>query len=46
LVVDRLVLVSTTCGGKDSTPPSPQLIELGGELVNKFLNNIPVLCRK
>ena len=40
--VNRLILVSTTCGGKDSIPPSPQLVKLGRDLVNKFLNNIPI----
>jgi pimeloyl-ACP methyl ester carboxylesterase len=40
--VNRLILVSTTCGGKDSIPPSPQLVKLGRDLGNKFLNNIPI----
>ena len=26
--VNRLILVSTTCGGKDSIPTSPQLLKL------------------
>ena len=30
--VNRLILVSTTCGGKDSIPPSPQLVKLGRDL--------------
>src|SRR5215472_6195788 len=36
--VNRLILVSTTCGGKDSIPPSPQLVKFGTELENKLLN--------
>jgi pimeloyl-ACP methyl ester carboxylesterase len=40
--VNRLILVSTTCGGKDSIPPSPQLAKFGTELENKLLNNIPI----
>ena len=40
--VNRLILVSTTYGGKDSIPPSPQLVKLGTELENKLLNNIPI----
>ncbi|MGA9154970.1 MAG: alpha/beta hydrolase [Candidatus Nitrosopolaris sp.] len=40
--VNRLILVSTTCGGKDSIPPSPQLVKLARELENKLLNNIPL----
>ena len=40
--VNRLILVATTCGGKESIPPSPQLVKLGRELQNKLLNNIPI----
>ena len=36
--VNRLILVSTTCGGKDSIPPSPQLVKLATEIENKLLN--------
>ena len=40
--VNRLILVSTTCGGKDSIPPSPQLAKFFTEFENKLLNNIPI----
>ncbi|HXP52875.1 MAG TPA: alpha/beta hydrolase, partial [Bacteroidia bacterium] len=40
--VNRLILVSTTCGGKDSIPPSPQVVKLATEFENKLLNNIPI----
>jgi pimeloyl-ACP methyl ester carboxylesterase len=40
--VNRLILVATTCGGKESIPPSPQLAKLGREVTNKLLNNIPI----
>jgi pimeloyl-ACP methyl ester carboxylesterase len=40
--VNRLILVSTTCGGKDSIPPSPQLAKFVTEFENKLLNNIPI----
>jgi pimeloyl-ACP methyl ester carboxylesterase len=39
---NRLILVATTCGGKESIPPSPQLAKLGREVINKLLNNIPI----
>ncbi|HYV52278.1 MAG TPA: alpha/beta hydrolase [Candidatus Eisenbacteria bacterium] len=40
--VNRLILVSTTRGGKDSIPTSPQLLKLATEIENKLLNNIPI----
>src|SRR5215469_5140313 len=40
--VNRLILVSTTCGGKDSIPSSPRLVKFGTELENKLLNSIPI----
>jgi pimeloyl-ACP methyl ester carboxylesterase len=39
---NRLILVATTCDGKESIPPSPQLAKLGREVINKLLNNIPI----
>lgn len=39
--VNRLILVSTTCGGKDSIPPSPQVVQLASEMINKSTNNVP-----
>ena len=40
--VNRLILVATTCGGKERIPPSPQLAKLGREVINKLLNNISI----
>ena len=40
--VDRLVLVGSSCGGKDHTPKPPEFIKLQSEIVNKSLNNIPI----
>jgi pimeloyl-ACP methyl ester carboxylesterase len=38
--VNRLVLVAASCGGKESIPPSPQLVKLSRELTNKSSNTI------
>jgi pimeloyl-ACP methyl ester carboxylesterase len=38
--VDRLILVATTCGGKDSIPKPPEFKKLQSEIVNKTLNNV------
>jgi pimeloyl-ACP methyl ester carboxylesterase len=40
--VDRLILVASSCGGKDSTSKPPQFIKLQSEITNKSLNKIPV----
>ena len=40
--VDRLILVASSCGGKDSTPKPSQFIKLQSEITNKSLNKIPV----
>jgi pimeloyl-ACP methyl ester carboxylesterase len=40
--VNSLVLVGSSCGGKDHTPKPPELIKLQSEIVNKSLNNIPI----
>lgn len=40
--VNSLILIATTCGGKDSIPKPPQVIKLQSEIVNKSLNNIPI----
>ena len=40
--VNRLILVATTCGGKDSIPKPPEFKKLQAEIVNKSLNNIPI----
>ena len=40
--VNRLILVATSCGGKDAIPKPPEFKKLQSEIVNKSLNNIPV----
>ena len=40
--VNRLILVSTICGGKDSIPKPPEFKKLQSEIVNKSLNNVPI----
>lgn len=40
--VNGLVLVATTCGGKDGVPKPHQVIKLQSEIVNKSLNGIPI----
>jgi len=39
--VNSLILVGSSCGGKDHTPKPPELIKLQSDIVNKSLNNIP-----
>ena len=38
--VNSLVLVGSSCGGKDHTPKPPEFIKLQSDIVNKSLNNI------
>jgi pimeloyl-ACP methyl ester carboxylesterase len=40
--VNRLVLVSSSCGGKDSTPKPLEFLNLQSEIVNKISNNISI----
>jgi pimeloyl-ACP methyl ester carboxylesterase len=40
--VNRLILVATTCGGKDGIPKPPEFIKLQSEIVNKSLNNVSI----
>jgi pimeloyl-ACP methyl ester carboxylesterase len=40
--VNSLILVGSSCGGKDHTPKPPEFIKLQSEVVNKSLNNIPI----
>jgi pimeloyl-ACP methyl ester carboxylesterase len=40
--VNRLILVAASCGGKESIPRSPELVEFFSEMVNKSINNIPI----
>ena len=38
--VNSLILVGSSCGGKDHTPKPPEFIKLQSEIVSKSLNNI------
>ena len=38
--VNSLILVGSSCGGKDHTPKPPEFIKLQSDVVNKSLNNI------
>jgi pimeloyl-ACP methyl ester carboxylesterase len=40
--VNSLVLISSSCGGKDHTPKPPEFIKLQSEIVNQSLNHIPI----
>ncbi len=40
--VNRLILVATSCGGKDGIPKPPEFMKLQSELVNKLLNNVSI----
>ena len=40
--VNRLILVATTCGGKDGIPKPAEFLKLQADTVNKSLQNIPV----
>jgi pimeloyl-ACP methyl ester carboxylesterase len=40
--VNSLVLVGSSCGGKDHTPKPPELLKLQSEIVNKSLNNVSI----
>src|SRR5215212_4640864 len=40
--VNRLILVASSCGGKDHTPKPPEFLELQSEVVNNSLHNIPM----
>ena len=40
--VNRLILVATSCGGKDGIPKPPEFIKLQADVVNKSLQNIPI----
>jgi pimeloyl-ACP methyl ester carboxylesterase len=40
--VNSLILVASSCGGKDHTPKPPEFLALQSEIVNNSLNNIPI----
>jgi pimeloyl-ACP methyl ester carboxylesterase len=44
--VNSLILVGSSCGGKDHTPKPPEFIKLQSDIVNKSLNNIPVTAEE
>ena len=39
--VNSLVLIGSSCGGKDHTPKPPEFIKLQSDIVNEGLNRIP-----
>ena len=40
--VNSLVLIGSSCGGKDHTPKPPEFLKLQSEIVNNSLHNIPM----
>src|SRR4029078_13470560 len=40
--VNILVLVSSTCGGKGSIPPSPEVLKLANKFTSSIVNNTPI----
>lgn len=40
--VNRLILVATSCGGKEGIPKPPEFKKLQNDVVNKSLHNIPI----
>lgn len=40
--VNSLVLVGSSCGGKDHIPKPPEFIKLQSDIVNKSLNNVSI----
>src|SRR5215831_7103898 len=40
--VNRLLLVAASCGGKESIPPSPQVVKFFSEMTNKLTNNVAI----
>jgi pimeloyl-ACP methyl ester carboxylesterase len=44
--VNSLILVGSSCGGKDHTPKPPEFIKLQSDIVNKSLNNIPMTAKE
>ncbi len=44
--VNSLVLVGSSCGGKDHTPKPPEFIKLQSDIVNKSLINIPLTAEE
>ncbi len=44
--VNRLILIASSCGGKDHTPKPPEFIKLQSDVVNKSLNNISLTAEE
>ena len=44
--VNSLVLIGSSCGGKDHTPKPPEFLKLQSDVVNKSLNNIPLTAEE
>ena len=40
--VNRLILVASSCGGKDGIPKPPEFLKFQAEIVNKTLNNVSI----
>jgi pimeloyl-ACP methyl ester carboxylesterase len=40
--VDRLVLVSSTCGGKEGIPDSPEVLEMAKRFLSSMINNTSI----
>ena len=40
--VNRLLLIGSTCGGKESIPQSPENLKLGKKLASSIVNNTPI----
>ena len=40
--VNTLILVGSSCGGKDHTPKPSEFLKLQSEIVNKSLNNVSI----
>jgi pimeloyl-ACP methyl ester carboxylesterase len=44
--VNSLILVGSSCGGKDHTPKPPEFIKLQSDIVNKSLDNISLTAEE
>jgi pimeloyl-ACP methyl ester carboxylesterase len=40
--VDRLLLIGSTCGGKESIPQSPENLKLAEKITSSIVNNTPI----
>ena len=40
--VDRLILIASTCGGKEGIPNSPEDLERGKKILSSMVNNTPI----